>query len=261
MAQHQQYWEKETEGYNVVVNFSQGERKKYPAKIMQTISTEEISRIAKRFSVGAAGVNLFLCHLAYSVSLGCQNLAINVAEQNRSRKYRKTIGTFATTLFHRVRFSPDSSLHEALVGSFRKLDENFSHSRCIAPKKTPFIFSYENFLGREAADLKLGDAAVENYMGTLEAKVWNIFSMLIFEGKEQIIYKVGYDEEVFGEDMIRRFKEAFALGTKVLSVKIRHMRRSLRRYSKGSEHGKTHGETLDGRTFPFGAAEVGRFFF
>jgi hypothetical protein len=53
-------------------------------------------------------------------------------------------------------------------------------------------------------------------MGTLEAKVWNIFSMLIFENAEQIIYKVGYDEEVFSEDMIRRFLSAFALGTKVL---------------------------------------------
>lgn len=213
---HRKYWEKEVDGYQDAVTFPQGERRKYPAKILQTVSTEEISRIAKRFSVSSAGVNLFLCHLAYSVSLDCTDLAINVAEQNRSRKYRQTIGTFATTLFHRVRFAEGTSLHEALTDSFQKLNENYEHSRCIAPKKTPFIFSYENFLGKEQTEMKLGDAVVESYMGTLEAKVWNIFSMLIFENAEQIIYKVGYDEEVFSEDMIRRFLSAFALGTKVL---------------------------------------------
>jgi hypothetical protein len=40
--------------------------------------------------------------------------------------------------------------------------------------------------------------------------------MLIFEGQDEIIYKVGYDEEVFDEQMIRRFKAYFALGMEVL---------------------------------------------
>ena len=125
------------------------------------------------------------------------------------------MGTFAISLFHRVRFTEDTGLHQALADSFFKLSENFDHSRVIAPKKTPFIFSYENFIGKGSEGMKLGEAPIESYMGTLEAKVWNIFSMLIFEGQDEIIYKVGYDEEVFDAQMIRRFKAYFALGMEV----------------------------------------------
>lgn len=210
------YWEKECEGYEDKVVFPTGGRKKYAAKILQKIETASVRKIASKFSVSMASVNLFLCHLAYSAALNHHDIAINVAEQNRLRKYRQTVGTFAISLFHRVRFTEDTGLYQALADSFSKLSENFDHSRVIAPRKTPFIFSYENFIGKGSEGMKLGEAPIESYMGTLEAKVWNIFSMLIFEGQDEIIYKVGYDEEVFDEQMIRRFKAYFALGMEVL---------------------------------------------
>lgn len=216
LEEQKKYWEKECEGYENKIVFPTGERKKYPARILQKIDTAAVREIASRYSVSTASVNLFLCHLAFSAALGSDDIAINVAEQNRSRKYRRTIGTFAITLFHRVRFTEDTELHKALTDSFAKLNENFDNSRVVAPKKTPFIFSYENFIGKGNEGLKMGDAAVESYMGTLEAKVWNIFSMLIFEGDSEIIYKVGYDEEVFTEKIISDLKKYFKAGIDAL---------------------------------------------
>ncbi|MCR5529291.1 MAG: hypothetical protein K6F49_08740 [Saccharofermentans sp.] len=210
------YWEKECEGYENKVTMPTGERKKYPARILQKIDADSVRKVSSEFSVSAAAVNLFLCHLAYSASLRNNDIAINVAEQNRSRKFRRTVGTFAITLFHRLRFNKDTNIHQALKDSFAKLNENFDNSRVLAPARTPFIFSYENFLGREDGTLKLGDAPVESYRGTLEAKVWNIFSMLVFEDSDYITYKVGYDEEVFDEAMIARFKKYFDAGLQVL---------------------------------------------
>ncbi len=133
--------------------FPTGERKKYAAKILQKIETASVREIASKFSVSTASVNLFLCHLAYSAALNHHDIAINVAEQNRSRKYRRTVGTFAISLFHRVKFTEDTGLHRAFVDSFSKLNENFDHSRVIAPKNAVH-FLLRKFIGKGSEGMK-----------------------------------------------------------------------------------------------------------
>ena len=213
-----EYWQEESRGYSEdFIKFPVENRKKSALKLFFMTELKPIREFARANKISVSTVNVFLCHAAISGAFGGGDTAVRIGDANRTKVYRQTMGFFATVALHRLTFTPQMTLREAFAISNNKYAENMKNAR-LGNFATPtlFTFSYLNY-NQGNAKMPMGEAVAEPYIGIHESKIWDSVVLVVAETEENLIYKIGCDEDAFPPQILEKMHRSFALAVQCLT--------------------------------------------
>lgn len=212
-----EFWENEIKGYcSDFVSVPKTNKKLSARKALTTIDIEPVKTFARENKTSVFNVVLYLYHLALAATYNIQDTMINVANGNRNKKYRQTIGFLTTTFNSKMNFDREISIKDLFAKfmcRYQKAQQNSAFGfKCAS--ETMFTISYLNYTTK--SQMMLGSATIEPFIGIAEPRTWNVFALVAMEMQDRIIFEVGCDSDGFPEKSLQKFAAYIHKGVKHL---------------------------------------------